>query len=197
MEGVELLEGEVFKQIIGFDDYYISNKGRCWNIKNKRFVGSKQKNGYIRASLYNESSQHAFLIHRLVLQYFGPPQPEGMNEVDHINHIRDDNRIENLRYVNTSENHKNRTSTCGVEYEYFDEIPEDEDDIIEVRDYGKHEFEDLYYANNYFYFDTGVNYRRLHINYTKVGSAFIYIRDRNNKLTIIYYTKFKRLYGLN
>jgi len=39
-------------------------------------------------------------------------------QIDHINHVRDDNRIINLREVTHSENHKNRTkqsnNTSGV-----------------------------------------------------------------------------------
>lgn len=197
MEGVELLEGEVFKQIIGYDNYYISNKGRCYNAKNKRFIGAYDKYGYIIVGFHNKGKTHTFKIHRLVMAYFGPPQPEGMLEIDHKNHICDDNRIENLRWCNRVQNNKNRTGANKVQYELFDEIPADEEDIIEIRDYGNHEFQDLYYADNCFYLYTGINYRRLHINYKKTGAAFVYVYDIENKMTTIYYAKFKKLYGLN
>lgn len=199
MEGVELLEGEVFKQIIGYENYYISNKGRCYNVKTKRFIGHDNGYGYIIVQLYNDDNeQQNFLIHQLVMQFFGPPMPEGNYEIDHLNHIRDDNRIENICWKTKSQNNKNRTSNKGVEYEYFDEIPVDDvDDIIWVRDYGNHEFEDLYFADGFFYFDTGISYRRLHINFDKTGSAFVNVYNTNNKKTSIAYTKFKRLYGLN
>lgn len=198
MEGVELLEGEVFKQIIGYDNYYISNKGRCYNAKNKRFIGAYDKYGYIIVGFRNKGKTHTFKIHRLVMAYFGPPQPEGIDEVDHKNHVKTDNRIENLRWATKSQNNKNRTGANGVEYEYFDEIPvDDDDDIIWVRDYGKHKFEDLYYADGFFYFDTGVSYRRLYISFNKRGSAHVWVHDTNNKKTSIFYAKFKKLYGLN
>lgn len=43
-------------------------------------------------------------VHRMVIETFGPPPGEGRHIVDHINRIRDDNRIFNLRYVNHREN---------------------------------------------------------------------------------------------
>jgi len=102
MEGVELMENEQFKQIIGYENYYISNCGRCWNDKTKKFVGSVNKEtGYIQVCLTKgRANKLSSYIHRLVLQYFGEPQPEGMNEVDHKNQIPTDNRIENLRWCN-------------------------------------------------------------------------------------------------
>ena len=38
MEGVEKLPNEQFYQLMGFPNYYISNQGRCYDIKTKRFI---------------------------------------------------------------------------------------------------------------------------------------------------------------
>lgn len=197
MEEIQLLENEQFKQIVGFENYWISNKGRCYNSKTKKFVGANSS-GYVLVSLCNEGGYITTTMHDLVMQYFGTPKPEGDYEIDHLNHIRDDNRIENLRWVNRSQNQKHKTSYNGVEQEYFDyNVLDDFDELIEVRDYGNHQFEDYWFANGFFYFDTGVNLRRLHINFDKRDSAFVCARDTNNKQTNIYYTKFKKLYDLN
>ena len=137
----------------------------------------------------------AYPVHRVVaLQFI--PNPNDLPEVDHINHDTTDYHISNLRWCDRSTNLRNQNTWRGVPYEYFDEIPADPDDIIEVRAYGDHEFEDLYYANDYFYFYTGVSYRRLSISYKVNGSAFIQFRDINNKQTSIAYSRFKRLYDL-
>ena len=46
-------------------------------------------------------------MHRIIWEMHNGPIPDGM-EVDHINHVRTDNRIENLRLVSRLENCKNR-----------------------------------------------------------------------------------------
>ena len=195
METITIDINEEFTEIRNYPNYIISNMGKCYNKKTKQFVGYDCK-GYIRVGLCNSDGKQNYLIHRLVMQYFGPPQPDGNYEIDHINHKRDDNRIDNLRWCTAQENCQNRTSNNGVVYEYFDEIPADFEDIIDVRDYGTHQIEDLYFADNYFYFDTGVSFRRLHINFDKKGSAYVCSCDTDNKRVSICYTKFKRLYGL-
>lgn len=48
-----------------------------------------------------------YRTHRVVWEMFNGPIPEGM-EIDHINHNRFDNRIENLRCVTHSENQQNQ-----------------------------------------------------------------------------------------
>ena len=195
MEGVELLEGEQFVPIRCYENYYISNKGRCYNTKTKNFVRYNNGNGYIRVNLGHKDK---YLMHRLVMEHFGPPKPDGDYEIDHVNRIRDDNRIENLRWITKSNNGRNKSSNGKYHYEYFDEIPVDDvDDIIDVRDYGPHEFENYYYADGFFYYDTGDSFRRLHINYRKNGSAFVCMKDKENKTIQICYTVFKKIYGLN
>ena len=79
--------------------------------------------GYIRCT-YQRSD---YMLHRLLMIMFGP-QPVPYNwknlEINHKNHIRNDNRISNLEWVTSSTNNlkrkklKNNTSgTTGVSFE--------------------------------------------------------------------------------
>ena len=138
--------------------------------------------------------------HRIVAFQFIPnDSPLIKTEVDHINHDRTDYHIENLRWCSRGENLLNKSSYKGVDYEFIDYEDLDDDDLVEVRDYGRHQFEDYYYSsdNNEFYFDTGVNLRKLHINFTKKGSGFVCARNTENKQVKIYFTKFKKIYGFD
>ena len=150
--------------------------------------------GYMRSSL----NRKGYDKHRIIAQQF-IPNPNNLPCIDHKNRNRTDNRLENLRFVSYAENAKNKSSSHnGINYEFFDEIPcESQEDIIEVRDYNGHEFEDLYFIDDFFYFWNGVQYKRLHICHDKIGCLFVNAYDVESKRCQIYYTKFKRLYGLD
>lgn len=70
-------------------------------IKPGQQAGTKDSNGYIRIKL----GKRKYQAHRLAWMYihgYFPPE-----DTDHINRIRDDNRIENLRPATRSENKRN------------------------------------------------------------------------------------------
>lgn len=100
------------KQIIGYPDYYVCNDGfvykDCGNGRGlKKLKGSGQGTGYVQVVVRNGLKTKRFLVHRLVAEYF-IPNPENKPEVDHINAIRSDNKVENLRWATHMENCKNR-----------------------------------------------------------------------------------------
>ncbi|MBR2399517.1 MAG: HNH endonuclease [Alistipes sp.] len=61
------------------------------------------KNGYPLVSIRNNGKHNHFKIHRLVASTF-IPNPSNKREVNHINGIKSDNRVENLEWVTSSEN---------------------------------------------------------------------------------------------
>lgn len=65
-------------------------------------TGYRNDNGYCRVVI----NRKPFLVHRLVAETF-IPNPDNKLFVDHINRVRDDNRVENLRWVTRSENQRN------------------------------------------------------------------------------------------
>ena len=114
---------EIWRDIIGYEGYYqVSNQGRVrsldrWVIyKNgrKRFYKGRffeggYTNGYRQVGLSREGKTEIFLIHQLVAMTFLNHTPNGHTlVVDHIDGIRTDNRIENLRIVT----HRENISTC-------------------------------------------------------------------------------------
>lgn len=88
-----------------------------WNGKWSGKRAGCKSHGYVLISI----KRVQYPAHRLVwIYHYGRP-PNG--QIDHINHKRDDNRIENLREVNNQENNKNcpirATNTSGVTGVYW------------------------------------------------------------------------------
>lgn len=98
---------EIWKDIPGYEGLYrISNLG---NVKSLKFGKErilrpgKDNHNYLIVVLCKDGKHKTRLIHRLVAFAF-IPKVEGKEFVDHINGIRDDNRIENLRWCTHREN---------------------------------------------------------------------------------------------
>ena len=69
-------------------------------------VGSVDYHGYVQTSIHG----HMYKVHRLVFLYMTGEIPD---QVDHINHIRTDNRWENLRSADGFINQKNKGVQCN------------------------------------------------------------------------------------
>jgi hypothetical protein len=145
-------------------------------------------NGYNRVWLNGKKYMH----HRVIAQQF-IDNPENLPQIDHINRIRTDNRLENLRWISSSENGKNKSSSCGVQYEFINELPED---AVIVENYNRHHFTDLYYSHSIrrFIFDNGFNYRLLHNN-PKIHTYYVDVVDTENRRVRISLNKYHRLYS--
>lgn len=84
---------------------YIREDGRIFNKNtDKEFIPSSVSYGYYMVK-YKRKMKY---VHQVIMELFGPPKPGPEYQVDHINRIRTDNRISNLRWVTNQENSYNR-----------------------------------------------------------------------------------------
>lgn len=101
-------KGEKFTVLYDDEDHDIVSKYK-WNVS---------KDGYVRCSFYSDGGMKTLRMHRIIL---------GVTEknilVDHVNHIRSDNRKCNIRICNARENSvhtkpKRFGKFIGVHYAY-------------------------------------------------------------------------------
>lgn len=102
---------EIFKTIVG--TYSISNLGNVRNDKTGKVLKPSINNcGYKIIVLLGK----CYAVHRLVAQAF-IPNPNNLSDVNHINEIKTDNRVENLEWMSHKDNmnygscRKNRINT--------------------------------------------------------------------------------------
>lgn len=129
---------EIWKDIPDFEGYYqVSNLGNVKSLsrtilgkndtstllKEKMLKFSTSTNGYYQVILSKNSNRKIFKVHSLVAICFLNHIPDGTHNIviDHINEIKTDNKLENLRLIghreNVSRSIKNSTSTyVGVSW---------------------------------------------------------------------------------
>lgn len=118
---------EIWKPIVGYEDYYeVSNFGRVKSVDryvfhtardngHRHHVAEKIKKstinakGYPCVTLCKNRKSVQWPIHRLLMEAF-VPKPKDKYEIDHINTVKTDCRLVNLRWVTHKENMTNNTT---------------------------------------------------------------------------------------
>lgn len=135
---------EIWKPIKDYEDLYeISNYGKIrskdrivyqknrWNndiiqftYKGKMLNTKINKNEYVQVHLTKNKKQKRYLVHRLVAEAF-IPNPRNKPQVNHINCIKSDNRVDNLEWNTPQENTRhaiknNRRKLATIKINQYD-----------------------------------------------------------------------------
>lgn len=89
-------------------DRWFSKEGLMFRYDSKqdKLILCKQRKNKFGYVLSGSNKIHSFLLHRAIYETFVGEIPEGY-VIDHINTIKDDNRLSNLRCVTPTENINN------------------------------------------------------------------------------------------
>lgn len=105
------LEGEEWLPLVGYEEHYqASNKGRIkstWHMKERIIGGCFDQDGYIKITLTNQDRSQSTYRRARLIAHTWIPNPENKPEIDHINTVRTDDRVEKLRWATSKENKQN------------------------------------------------------------------------------------------
>jgi len=110
-----MLTRELLRELFYYEPstgWLIRRVGVNPNAKRGQIAGTVDGKGYLHINI----KQKLYRVHRLVWLYHCGSTPE-LN-LDHINGVVTDNRIENLRLANQSQNNANRHKLTGTTSKY-------------------------------------------------------------------------------
>lgn len=97
----------IMKEIKKYPNYFVTEEGLVFSSKTNKFLKfSYDQQGYQRVGLYvGNCKTKTIKVHRIVAETF-IENPLNKTDVNHINGIKSDNRVENLEWNTRSENVK-------------------------------------------------------------------------------------------
>ena len=186
-----------FVDLKGYEDKYEISTDYPYNIRNKKtnkiLSESIKTDGLVIVYLNNKECRK----HRIIAEQF-IDNPNDYPDVDHINDIKTDNRIDNLIWISCRDKCMNKTSYQGKKINFVKYDDMNEDDMIYIDYYGRHDFENYYYniQTNKFYYDTCKKYKELNVYINGDGSECVNMNERRGRRVSIVINKFKKLYNL-
>ena len=183
------------KDITNCNDYYIDDETfQIYSFKQKKYEHGKllkphyTKDGYIQYRFnVNGKVKYIFYHHIITIMFINPNFDSTKYDIDHLNHDRQDNRIENLAIVSRLENNRNTSrSWNGNKFNFINDIGKS---LIINEEAG------IYYSlelDKFYMFINHTNkFKELHetlgkYNYPRIQYCY------NNKKYDFYTTKFRR-----
>ena len=94
------------------DYYFIDKQGNLRNAKGHNMTNHTSYNGYERVKLSVGVKRGMYLVHRIVAETY-IENPNNLPIVNHLNSVRNDNRVENLEWATNSKNQLQRFRENG------------------------------------------------------------------------------------
>ena len=91
--------------ISNYYSYHVTKDGEVFNKFGKLIKSSDNGRGYLTVNINTDRGRVCKAVHRLVAEVY-LPNPYHFSDVDHIDGVRLNNSVDNLRWVSHSENIK-------------------------------------------------------------------------------------------
>lgn len=125
MNSIKLTENETLKTIEGYPNYQISNKGRVYSVKRKKFLKflparsrKTDTQNYNTVILFNENGSKQLYVHRLVAQAFlGMDISNPKLHVHHIDGNKSNNNLENITFMSEFDHMSMHCNGCKTNKE--------------------------------------------------------------------------------
>lgn len=98
-------------EIKGYENYILYEDGQIFSKYKNKFIKPEKdtSTGYMRIRLWRNKKKTKFYIHRLIAEHFIPnDDPDTKTIVDHIDRNKENNDIDNLRWVDFKDSNLNR-----------------------------------------------------------------------------------------
>ena len=99
---------EIWKTVVYdgevYEDYEVSSHGQVRKLNYGLLKPSKKDNGYMIVNLFKNKKKKTYYVHRLVATMFIENDDETKTQVNHINELKHDNRVENLEWCSQTYN---------------------------------------------------------------------------------------------
>ena len=179
------------QEFVGCKGYFIDDQTyEIWSFKRykdgRKIKLSPDSHGYLKFNICNEGKCKRIWYHQLIVKLFVDPNyNSSTQDIDHIDHNRTNNSIDNLKVVSRRENLMNLTAYRGVQAIYIDDIGES---IPVNTEHG------VYYSKTfdkfYRYIEHTNQYRELHERKSYASMQIIY--RYSNKSYRINTTKYRQ-----
>lgn len=131
----------IIRDIVDFPNYQISENCEIYNKKTGKEMKIYMSNdGYAMIKLCKDKEREHHSVHRLIYEAFNGKIPAGLM-IDHVNMIKSDNRLENLRLATRAQNTYNtcarKNNNLGEKYICVDRKKNDTYYHVRIRRYGE------------------------------------------------------------
>ncbi len=100
------MENEIWKPCTLNNNYQVSSFGRWKRLDGKVYAQKPSTGGYIRVYVKDIGTKALHIL--VALAFIANTDPASKIHVNHINRIRNNNRVENLEWVSPTENNNKK-----------------------------------------------------------------------------------------